>query len=93
MKGYRVIGEERTKRKRKWNTVYVGGIMETTDECYEEVKALVESDIKGMNACEVHAFFAGGNAIWMNNERAVSYTVHVVNDDGSISDQVPLNWR
>ena len=30
MRGYRVIGEERLKRKRKWNTVYVGSLMETS---------------------------------------------------------------
>jgi len=92
MKGYRVIGEERLKRKRKWNTVYVGSLMETTDKCYEEIKALVESDIKGMNVCEVRVFFVGGNAIWSNNERTVSYAVHIVNDDGSINDMIQLNF-
>ena len=92
MKGYRVIGEERMKHKHKWNTVYVGGIMETTDKCYEEIKALVESDVKGMNVCEVRAFFVGGNAIWKNNERSVSYSVRIVQDDGNTSDMIPLNF-
>lgn len=92
MRGYRVIGEERLKRKRKWNTVYVGGIMETADRCYEEIKALIESDVKGMNVCEVRAFFIGGNAIWKNNERSVSYSVRIVQDDGNTSDMNPLNF-
>ena len=92
MKGYRVIGEERLKRKRKWNIVYVGGLMETKDKCFEEIKQIVESDLKGMNVCEVRAFFVGGNAIWSNDERTVTYAVHIVNDDGSISDMIPLNF-
>ena len=92
MLGYRVIGEERLRRKRKWNTVYVGGIMETKDQCFEEIKQLVESDLKGMNACEVHVYFVGGNAFWRNDERTVSYAVRIVNDDGSISDMIPLNF-
>lgn len=92
MIGYRVIGEERMKRKRKWNTVYVGGLMETKDQCFEEIKQLVESDLKGMNVCEVHACFVGGNAFWKDNKRTVNYSVRVSDEYGRYSNFVVTSF-
>ena len=89
--GYRVIGTEKLNRKRKRTVVYAGGVMETAKQCFEEIKQLVESDINGMNACEVRVFFVAGNACWRNGERMVDYSVRSVNDDGSYSNMIIMD--
>ena len=91
MTGFRVIGTERLKGKRKWNTVYVGGIKETAKQGFEEIKKLVESDIKGMNVCEVHAFFVAGNAFWKDGNRTVDYSVRAVDEYGRYSNFVVMD--
>ena len=91
MIGYRVIGTECLKRKRRQNVVYVGGIMETKDECFEEIKRLVDSDLKGMNVCDVHAYFVGGNAFWKDSKRTVDYSVRAVDEYGRYSSFVVMN--
>lgn len=91
MKGYCVVGSERLKRKRKSTVVFVGGLKETAREAFEDIKSIVESDLKGKNACEVTAFFIAGNAVWRDNERTVDYSVRVVGDDGSFSDMILMD--